>query len=151
MDAPLHNSRLRGFLIKLIMWYLSLVRACPFPYCMYMMLKANSVTFSSFYLCVDWANWSLLVCFVGTTKTKNLDANIGSLSVKLTREDIKEISDMIPVNAAAGDRVSDSLIRCSWKFANTPPKHGKTPFWCCWFLNVCICNYHYDFELGLQR
>ncbi|CAB4285619.1 unnamed protein product [Prunus armeniaca] len=64
----------------------------------------------------------------GTTKTKNLDANIGSLSVKLTREDIKEISDMIPVNAAAGDRVSDSLIRCSWKFANTPPKHGKTPF-----------------------
>ncbi|XP_021811090.1 probable aldo-keto reductase 1 isoform X2 [Prunus avium] len=64
----------------------------------------------------------------GTTKTKNLDANIGSLIVKLTREDIKEISDMIPVDAAAGDRVSDSLIRCSWKFANTPPKPGKTPF-----------------------
>lgn len=68
------------------------------------------------------------MCFVGTTKTKNLDANIGSLIVKLTREDIKEISDMIPVDAAAGDRVSDSLIRCSWKFANTPPKPGKTPF-----------------------
>lgn len=27
MDAPLHNSRLHGLFIKLIIWYLSLVRA----------------------------------------------------------------------------------------------------------------------------
>lgn len=60
--------------------------------------------------------------FVGTTKTKNIDANVGSLTVKLTNEDLQEISDMIPINAATGNRVSDSLIRCSWKFANTPPK-----------------------------
>ncbi|KAK9919563.1 hypothetical protein M0R45_028152 [Rubus argutus] len=63
-----------------------------------------------------------VVPITGTTKTKNLDANIGSLIVKLTKEDVQEISDMIPINAAAGNRVSDSLIRCSWKFANTPPK-----------------------------
>lgn len=63
-----------------------------------------------------------LVPIPGTTKTKNIDANVGSLRVKLTNEDLQEISDMIPINAATGNRVSDSLIRCSWKFANTPPK-----------------------------
>ncbi|KAM1052070.1 hypothetical protein ACFX19_034114 [Malus domestica] len=58
----------------------------------------------------------------GTTKIKNLDSNIGSLRVTLTEEDVKEISDAVPVNAAAGERISDGFISCSWKFANTPAK-----------------------------
>lgn len=65
--------------------------------------------------------------FAGTTKTKNIDDNIGSLRVKLTKDDMKEISDMIPINAAAGERLTDSLMRCSWKFANGPAKYGKRP------------------------
>ncbi|TQD84508.1 hypothetical protein C1H46_029943 [Malus baccata] len=58
----------------------------------------------------------------GTTKIKNLDSNIGSLRLTLTEDDVKEISDAVPVNAAAGERTSDSFISCSWKFANTPAK-----------------------------
>ncbi|PON73856.1 Aldo/keto reductase/potassium channel subunit beta [Parasponia andersonii] len=58
----------------------------------------------------------------GTTKTKNLDNNIGSFKVKLSNEDLKEISDLIPINEVAGDRIQDVFIRCSWKFANTPLK-----------------------------
>ncbi|GMY20950.1 probable aldo-keto reductase 1 [Fagus crenata] len=58
----------------------------------------------------------------GTTKIKNLDDNIGSLRVNLKREDLKEISDVIPINDVAGDRISDNFIRCSWKFANTPSR-----------------------------
>ncbi|PQQ05653.1 perakine reductase-like [Prunus yedoensis var. nudiflora] len=58
----------------------------------------------------------------GTTKIKNLDDNIGSFSVTLTKEDIKEISDTIPLDAVAGKNVADNFISCSWKFANTPAK-----------------------------
>ncbi|XWS58332.1 hypothetical protein CRYUN_Cryun08bG0024900 [Craigia yunnanensis] len=58
----------------------------------------------------------------GTTKIKNLDQNIGSLRVKLTAEDLKEISDAVPIEEVAGDRNYDSMRKASWKFANTPPK-----------------------------
>ncbi|XP_042517586.1 probable aldo-keto reductase 1 [Macadamia integrifolia] len=58
----------------------------------------------------------------GTTKIKNLDNNIGSLKVKLTEEDLKEISDAVPIDVVAGSRTADIFLQCSWKFANTPPK-----------------------------
>ncbi|XVF42170.1 hypothetical protein PTKIN_Ptkin01aG0338100 [Pterospermum kingtungense] len=58
----------------------------------------------------------------GTTKIKNLDQNIGSLRVKLTADDLKEISDAVPIEEVAGDRNYDSMKNASWKFANTPPK-----------------------------
>ncbi|KAK3200626.1 hypothetical protein Dsin_024041 [Dipteronia sinensis] len=59
----------------------------------------------------------------GTTKIKNLDNNIGCIKVTLTNEDLQEISDAIPINEVAGERNSDTSFRCTWKFANTPPKH----------------------------
>lgn len=68
------------------------------------------------------------LCFlVGTTKVKNLDDNIGSLKVRLTKEDVKEISDMIPLDAAAGNNVPEIFIPCSWKFADTPQRDGGRP------------------------
>ncbi|KAL9450814.1 hypothetical protein AB3S75_012534 [Citrus x aurantiifolia] len=63
----------------------------------------------------------------GTTKIKNLDDNIGSLRVKLTNEDLDEISSVIPINEVAGDGVIGGLLRYSWKFANTPAKDGPPP------------------------
>ncbi|KAF8017962.1 hypothetical protein BT93_H2996 [Corymbia citriodora subsp. variegata] len=61
----------------------------------------------------------------GTTKIKNLDVNIGSSRVKLTEEDVKEISDAVPIDDIAGDRVNEHFVRVSWKHANTPPRDGK--------------------------
>ncbi|KAA8536998.1 hypothetical protein F0562_029476 [Nyssa sinensis] len=61
----------------------------------------------------------------GTTKIKNLDDNTGSVKVQLTKDDVKEISDAVPINKVAGPRALDSLERISWRFANTPPKDGK--------------------------
>uniref|UniRef100_A0A7N2L6M7 NADP-dependent oxidoreductase domain-containing protein n=1 Tax=Quercus lobata TaxID=97700 RepID=A0A7N2L6M7_QUELO len=61
----------------------------------------------------------------GTTKIKNLDANISSFRVKLTKEDLKEISDVITINEVAGHRTIDVFIHCSWKFANTPEKEKQ--------------------------
>ncbi|XP_041018550.1 probable aldo-keto reductase 1 [Juglans microcarpa x Juglans regia] len=59
----------------------------------------------------------------GTTKIKNLDNNIGSLKVKLTREALKEISDAVPIEEVAGGRSFINTNHLQWKFANTPPKN----------------------------
>ncbi|XWS18325.1 hypothetical protein CRYUN_Cryun32bG0034500 [Craigia yunnanensis] len=58
------------------------------------------------------------------------DLNISFLRLKLTAEDLKEISDVVPIKEVAGDRNYDSKRKASWKFANMPPKdlgsHLKT-------------------------
>ncbi|XP_059632474.1 perakine reductase-like isoform X2 [Cornus florida] len=58
----------------------------------------------------------------GTTRIKNLDDNIGSLTVKLTQEDLKEISDAIPIDEVTGERELASIAKYSYKSANTPTK-----------------------------
>ncbi|GFS37196.1 NAD(P)-linked oxidoreductase superfamily protein [Actinidia rufa] len=63
-----------------------------------------------------------IVPIPGTTKIKNLDANIGSLTVKLTSGDLKEISDAIPIDEVCGEREAEFLSKYSYKYANTPPK-----------------------------
>nr|KJB44968.1 hypothetical protein B456_007G282600 [Gossypium raimondii] len=71
--------------------------------------------------------WVLFVHFVifRTTKIKNLDSNIDSVKVKLTAEDLKEISDAVPINEVAGDVLPDRFSQLHWKFGNTPPKGSK--------------------------
>ena len=61
---------------------------------------------------------------VGTTKIQNLDNNIGSLKVKLSEDDLREITEAMPISEVRGDRIIEAFMRCSWKFANTPPKHS---------------------------
>ncbi|KAJ4820210.1 NAD(P)-linked oxidoreductase superfamily protein [Rhynchospora pubera] len=56
----------------------------------------------------------------GTTKVKNLESNIGSLKVKLSEDDLKEISEAVSVDEVAGSRVPGAMEPFSWKFANTP-------------------------------
>ncbi|CAI9765090.1 unnamed protein product [Fraxinus pennsylvanica] len=57
----------------------------------------------------------------GTTKMKNLHENIGAVKVKLTKDDLKEVSDAVPINEVAGSKTpTEALERVSWRFANTP-------------------------------
>ncbi|XP_024627357.1 probable aldo-keto reductase 1 [Medicago truncatula] len=58
----------------------------------------------------------------GTTKIENLDQNLGALGVKLSEEDMREISDAVPEDDIAGSRYYNGMDSLSWKFANTPPK-----------------------------
>ncbi|OWM82024.1 hypothetical protein CDL15_Pgr001598 [Punica granatum] len=58
----------------------------------------------------------------GTTKIKNLDDSISSLRLKLTKEQIKEISDAVPLSDVAGDRSYEFGAQATWKYADTPPK-----------------------------
>ncbi|KAJ0015306.1 hypothetical protein Pint_20515 [Pistacia integerrima] len=67
--------------------------------------------------------------FGGTTKIKNFDNNFGSLRVKLTKDDLEEISAVIPINEVAGSRFKDdNYLRVSWKFAITPTKEIPAAF-----------------------
>ena len=61
--------------------------------------------------------------FAGTTKIKNLENNIGSLKLKLTEEELKEISDAVPMEEVAGSKSFQNMDHFHWKFANTPPKN----------------------------
>ncbi|CAL4962616.1 unnamed protein product [Urochloa decumbens] len=60
----------------------------------------------------------------GTTKIKNLDANIDALKVKLTDEDLKEIGSQIREEDVAGGRQYTSFAHTVWKYADTPKKQS---------------------------
>ncbi|KAK9292373.1 hypothetical protein L1049_020340 [Liquidambar formosana] len=57
----------------------------------------------------------------GTTKIKNLDDNLGAIRVKLTKEDLEEISDAVPVHEVAGTRAFDFVAGLNWQHTNTLP------------------------------
>lgn len=66
----------------------------------------------------------LNVCSTGTTKIENLENNIGSLDLKLSQEDLRTISESVPIDEVAGERESDVFSKYCWEFAITPPKTG---------------------------
>lgn len=59
--------------------------------------------------------------FAGTTKIENLEANTGSLGVKLKAEEVKRIGEAIPVDQVGGDRDYGPFCKFTYKIANTPP------------------------------
>lgn len=61
----------------------------------------------------------------GTTKVKNLDDYVAYLKVKLTEADMKDISDVVPIDEVAGIRIHQGFYLHTWKFAKTPPKDSK--------------------------
>jgi hypothetical protein len=42
--------------------------------------------------------------------------------VKLNKDDLKEIEEVVPISEVAGNRTADAFVQLSWKFANTPSK-----------------------------
>ena len=70
---------------------------------------------------IDYLLW---IC-KGTTKIKNLHDNIGSMKLKLSADDLKEISDAVPIEEVAGVRMYDIIMKAAWNFANTPPKESE--------------------------
>nr|GLL33446.1 perakine reductase-like isoform X2 [Ipomoea trifida] len=59
----------------------------------------------------------------GTTKMKNLQDNIDSVKVKvkLTKEELKEISNAVPISEVAGQRMGGVFDKTLYKYAITPP------------------------------
>ncbi|RVW38080.1 putative aldo-keto reductase 1 [Vitis vinifera] len=50
----------------------------------------------------------------GTTKIKNLNDDIGTFALKLTKDDLKEISDAVPVDEIVGSRTFENAGHLSW-------------------------------------
>ncbi|MBA0555512.1 hypothetical protein Golob_025685 [Gossypium lobatum] len=63
-----------------------------------------------------------IVPIPGTTKVKNMINNVGSLGLKLSEDDVKEICDAVPVDEVSGRREMRLLSEYTWKLANTPLK-----------------------------
>jgi len=61
----------------------------------------------------------------GTTKVKNLEENIGALSVELTPLEMKEIEDLVCSAGVFGDRYSD--MGSTWMNSETPPLSSWQP------------------------
>lgn len=61
-----------------------------------------------------------IVPIPGTTKLKNLITNIESLETNLSIEDLKEVTDAIPIDEVSGEQDPNILLNLSYKFANTP-------------------------------
>ncbi|KAG2537983.1 hypothetical protein PVAP13_9NG318073 [Panicum virgatum] len=60
-----------------------------------------------------------VVAIPGTIKVKNLD-DIGAVKVKLSKENLEEISAAVPAGEVAGSRLLGVLEPYSWRLANTP-------------------------------
>ncbi|XP_020579745.1 LOW QUALITY PROTEIN: perakine reductase-like [Phalaenopsis equestris] len=58
----------------------------------------------------------------GTTKSTNLKNNIGSINVKLTKDDLEELSNAFSTQDVAGSSTWGYMESVSWKYANTPAK-----------------------------
>ncbi|KXG33406.1 hypothetical protein SORBI_3003G300500 [Sorghum bicolor] len=58
----------------------------------------------------------------GTTKIKNLDANIDSLKVRFTDKDLKEIASHIREEDISGERAHICFAHTTWEHADTPRK-----------------------------
>ncbi|CDP06791.1 unnamed protein product [Coffea canephora] len=67
-----------------------------------------------------------MVPIPGTTKIKNLHDNIGSVKVKLTKEDLKDIADAVPPSEVAGLSINEAFFHTEWRFSNTPPPKVPT-------------------------
>ncbi|KAL3813998.1 hypothetical protein ACJIZ3_015266 [Penstemon smallii] len=61
----------------------------------------------------------------GTTKIKNLHQNIGSLKIKLTSDELKELCDAVPMEEVAGTSHHEEIHKFSWRFATTPQPKAK--------------------------
>nr|GMD28200.1 perakine reductase-like [Ipomoea batatas] len=62
-----------------------------------------------------------LVPIPGTTKMKNLHDNIDSVKLKLTKEELKEICDAVPISEVAGQRIGEAFYKTTYRYGITPP------------------------------
>ena len=59
------------------------------------------------------------ITYSNTTKVKNLEDNIGSLSIEITPLEMKELEDLVSSAGVFGDRYDN--MDFTWMNAETPP------------------------------
>lgn len=70
----------------------------------------------------------------GTTKAKNLEENVGALSIKFSKEELAEIEAAVPVEEVAGDRYGAGAMEMTWRYVQTIPLSE----WKAWPVRLCV-------------
>ncbi|KAF8038008.1 hypothetical protein BT93_B0761 [Corymbia citriodora subsp. variegata] len=58
----------------------------------------------------------------GTRKAENLEENIGSVAIKLSQDEMREVYDVVTMNEVSGERELEMLAKYSWRYADTPAR-----------------------------
>ncbi|KAI6683595.1 hypothetical protein NL676_029508 [Syzygium grande] len=58
----------------------------------------------------------------GTRKAENLEGNIGSVAIKLSEDEMREISDVMAMTKVSGEREMEIAAKYTWRYANTPAR-----------------------------
>jgi hypothetical protein len=90
----------------------------------------NPYTFVLKYACVsaEGIHSAGVACFVsGTTKIMNLDSNIDSLGVSLTKEEMEQLEAAVPIHEVAGERYMEGILEKTWRYMSTPPLESWKP------------------------
>ena len=67
-----------------------------------------------------------VACFLsGTTKIVNLDSNIDSLGISLTKEEMEQLEAAVPIHEVAGDRYMKGAMERTWRYVSTPLESWK--------------------------
>lgn len=75
----------------------------------------------------------------GTTKVKNLEENMGALSVNITPDERKEIENVLSTCGFSGDRNRATSLNLTWVNSETPPLSSwKHTVW--WILASISAN-----------
>eukprot|EP00245_Coleochaete_scutata_P003833 TRINITY_DN157_c0_g2_i3.p1 TRINITY_DN157_c0_g2~~TRINITY_DN157_c0_g2_i3.p1 ORF type:complete len:370 (+),score=71.99 TRINITY_DN157_c0_g2_i3:90-1112(+) len=62
-----------------------------------------------------------VVAIPGTTKLKNLEENIGSLNLSLSKDELDAIAAAVPHDQVQGERYAEGFMQFCYQFADTPP------------------------------
>lgn len=68
-----------------------------------------------------------IVAIPGTTKIVNLDSNIDSLGVSLTKEEMEQLEAAVPIHEVAGERYMEGILEKTWRYMSTPPLESWKP------------------------
>ncbi|XP_056175079.1 perakine reductase-like [Syzygium oleosum] len=58
----------------------------------------------------------------GTRKAENLEDNIGSVAIKLSEDEMREIRDVVTRNEVSCEREMEVFTKYTWRYANTPAR-----------------------------
>ena len=70
---------------------------------------------------VDWG-----CCSIGTTKVPNLDENVASVFIQLSKEESEEAASAVPASEVSGGRYQTVMAKFTHDVSNTPPLEGWT-------------------------
>ena len=65
-------------------------------------------------------------CPTGTTKVPNLDENVASIFIQLSKEELEEAGNAVPASEVSGGRYQTVMAKFTHDVSETPPLESWT-------------------------